>query len=122
MRALVTGGAGFIGSHLVDLLLARGASVRVLDNLLPQAHPTGRPVFVPADAELVVGDLRDKATVAKALEGIDTVFHLGGIVGNGQSMMDVRRYADINVVGTATLLEAMLDERDQFSRDRKSVV
>ena len=115
-RALVTGGAGFIGSHLVDALLAAGDHVRVLDNLLPQAHPSGRPRFVAPGAELVVGDLRDHDVVAAALVGVDTVFHLGGIVGNGQSMTDVRRYADINVVGTATLLETMIAKRDQFAR------
>jgi dTDP-L-rhamnose 4-epimerase len=116
MRALVTGGAGFIGSHLVDALLARGARVRVLDNLLPQAHPTGRPRFVPADAELMVADLRDRDAVDSALEGIDTVFHLGGIVGNGQSMVQVRRYTDVNIVGTATLLEALVARRAQIER------
>lgn len=116
MRCLVTGGAGFIGSHLVDALLARGRSVRVLDNLLSQAHPTGRPRFVPDDAELIVGDLRDRDAVDRALEGVDTVFHLGGIVGNGQSMHDVRRYMDINVVGTAVLLEGLIARRTLIRR------
>jgi dTDP-L-rhamnose 4-epimerase len=116
MRTLVTGGAGFIGSHVVDALVGRGHRVRVLDNLLPQAHSTGRPRFVHADAELVVGDLRDRDAVDRSLEGVDTVFHLGGIVGNGQSMHDVRRYADINVVGTATLVEAVVARRASIRR------
>jgi dTDP-L-rhamnose 4-epimerase len=116
MHALVTGGAGFIGSHLVDGLLVRGHRVRVLDNLLPQAHPTGRPRFVSEDAELVVGDLRDRDVVDRALEGVDTVFHLGGIVGNGQSMVEIQRYADVNVRGTATLLEAMIARRASIRR------
>jgi dTDP-L-rhamnose 4-epimerase len=116
VHALVTGGAGFIGSHLVDQLLARGARVRVLDNLLPQAHPTGRAQFLSTDAELVVGDLRDRARVDGALEGIDTVFHLGGIVGNGQSMVQLREYADANTVGTATLLEAIVARRADLRR------
>jgi len=94
VRALVTGGAGFIGSHLVDRLLSSGARVRVLDNLLAQAHPSGRAEHLSRDAELVVGDVRDRAKVDAALEGIDTVFHLGGIVGNGQSMVQLREYAD----------------------------
>src|SRR5258708_21831187 len=111
MRALVTGGAGFIGSHLADALLAEGAAVRVLDDLLPQAHPTGVARFVAKEAELVVGDLRDRAAVDRALEGVDTVFHLGGIVGNGQSMIELRAYADVNVLGTATLLEAIVARR-----------
>jgi dTDP-L-rhamnose 4-epimerase len=116
MNALVTGGAGFIGSHLVDALLERGGRVRVLDNLLPQAHPSGKARFLSPDAELVVGDLRDRSTVDRVLEGVDTVFHLGGIVGNGQSMVELRLYTDINVVGTATLLEAMVARRAQIRR------
>jgi dTDP-L-rhamnose 4-epimerase len=115
-RVLVTGGAGFIGSHLVDALLARGDAVRVLDSLLAQAHPTGTPRFLSPDAELVVGDLRDRAAVDGALDGVSLVFHQGGMVGNGQSMYDVRRYIDVNAVGTATLLEAMLARRAQFRR------
>jgi len=116
MHALVTGGAGFIGSHLVDTLLARGDRVRVLDNLLPQAHPTGEARFLSKEAELVVGDLRDRAACDRALESVDTVFHLGGIVGNGQSMYELRLYTDVNVVGTATLLEAMIARKAQFRR------
>jgi dTDP-L-rhamnose 4-epimerase len=115
-RVLVTGGAGFIGSHLVDALLVRGDEVRVLDNLLPQAHPTGRARFLAKEAELRVGDLRDRAAVDRALDGVDTVFHVGGLVGNGQSMVQIREYTDANSVGTATLLEAMVARRAQFRR------
>jgi dTDP-L-rhamnose 4-epimerase len=115
-RVLVTGGAGFIGSHLVDALLQHGYDVRVLDNLLDQAHPTGTARFLARDAELLVGDLRDRAIVDQALDGVRTVFHLGGMVGNGQSMYDIRRYVEVNAVGTATLLEAMLARRAQFGR------
>lgn len=115
-HVLVTGGAGFIGSHLVDALLARGDRVRVLDDLLAQAHPTGRARFLAAEAELVVGDLRDAGTVARCLDGIDVVFHLGGIVGNGQSMVEIRRYVDVNAVGTATLLEEIVRRRDRVRR------
>ncbi len=116
MQALVTGGAGFIGSHVVDRLLAEGARVRVLDNLLAQAHPSGEPRNLAPEAELHQGDLRDPSAVARALEGIDTVFHLGGIVGNGQSMVEVRLYSDINVVGTAVLLEGVIAQRAQVRR------
>jgi dTDP-L-rhamnose 4-epimerase len=115
-RALVTGGAGFIGAHLVDHLVASGTSVRVLDDLTPQAHPTGTARFLHADAELLVGDLRDRAAVDRALEGVDVVFHLGGMVGGGQSMVEVRRYVDVNAVGTATLLEAIAARRDRVTR------
>ena len=115
-RVLVTGGAGFIGSHLVDALLARGDEVRVLDNLLPQAHPTGKARFLAREAELCIGDLRDRAAVDRALDGVSSVFHLGGLVGNGQSMIQLRDYIDANCVGTATLLEAMVARRTQFAR------
>jgi dTDP-L-rhamnose 4-epimerase len=115
-RVLVTGGAGFIGSHLVDALLARGERVRVLDNLDPLAHAEGRPPHLGKQAELVLGDLRDRATVDNALEGVDRVFHLGGVVGNGESMVNVRRAVDHNAGGTATLLEATIERRDRIRR------
>ena len=88
MKTLVTGGAGFVGSHLCDALLRAGHRVRVLDDLLPQAHPTGAAVFLAKEAELHVGDLRDRAAVDRALDDVDLVFHLGGMVGNGQSMFN----------------------------------
>ena len=114
---LVTGGAGFIGSHLVDGLLADGERVRVLDNLDPLAHPSGQPpAHLPADAELVVGDLRDRDAVDAAIEGVDRVFHLGGVVGNGESMVHVRKAVDVNSGGTATLLEAAIARRDSVRR------
>jgi dTDP-L-rhamnose 4-epimerase len=115
-RVLVTGGAGFIGSHLVDALLARGHRVRVLDNLVAQAHPTGRARHLSSEAELVHEDLRERAAVDRALDGISTVFHLGGMVGNGQSMVELRLYTDANVVGTATLLEGLLARRGDIRR------
>ena len=114
---LVTGGAGFIGSHLVDALLERGERVRVLDNLDPLAHPDGGvPDHLSPEAELVRGDLADAEAVRRALEGVDRVFHLGGAVGNGESMMNVRRAVDANSAGTATLLEAVLARRDRVRR------
>jgi dTDP-L-rhamnose 4-epimerase len=115
-RVLVTGGAGFIGSHLVDALLERGERVRVLDNLDPLAHPSGRPEHLHREAELVAGDLRDVRTVERALEGVDRVYHLGGVVGNGESMVNVRRAVDHNAGGTATLLEAVVARRDRIRR------
>jgi dTDP-L-rhamnose 4-epimerase len=113
---LVTGGAGFIGSHLVDALLERGNRVRVLDNLLEQAHPTGTARFLSKHAELMVGDLRDRGSVDRALSGVSLVFHLGAIVGNGQSLIEIRDYVDINAVGTATLLEALAARRGEIRR------
>jgi dTDP-L-rhamnose 4-epimerase len=113
---LVTGGAGFVGCHLVDALLAAGERVRVLDNLDPLAHPGGRPAHLDPGAELVVGDLRDERAVERALEGVDRVWHLGGVVGNGESMVNVRRAVDHNAGGTATLLEAVVARRDSIRR------
>lgn len=112
---LVTGGAGFIGSHLVDALLARGARVRVLDCFDVLAHPDGERAL-PPDAELLRGDLRDPAAVDRALEGVAEVLHLGGAVGNGESMLNVRRAVEANVTGTATLLEGVLARRDAVRR------
>jgi dTDP-L-rhamnose 4-epimerase len=113
---LVTGGAGFIGSHLVDALLERGDRVRVLDNLDPLAHESGAPAHLSSEAELQLGDLRDPAAVARALIAVDRVFHLGGVVGNGESMINVRRAVDANSAGTASLLEALLAHRDRIRR------
>ncbi|MGI9082038.1 MAG: NAD-dependent epimerase/dehydratase family protein [Thermoleophilaceae bacterium] len=114
---LVTGGAGFVGSHLVDALLGAGESVRVLDNLDPLAHRGGAPPpYLDPEAELIVGDLRDRAAVDRALEGVDRVFHLGGVVGNGESMVNVRRAVDANCGGTATLMEAVIERREQIRR------
>lgn len=115
-RVLVTGGAGFIGSHLVDALLARGDRVRVLDDLLAQAHPDGTARFLSPDAELIVADVRDRAAVASALQDVEVVYHQGGMVGNGQSMVEIRRYVDVNAVGTATLLEEIVARRDRIRR------
>src|SRR3954462_10135585 len=95
---MITGGAGFIGSHLADELLSDGHAVRAYDNLSPQVHGPGarRPDYLAADVELVVGDVRDPDGVRAALDGVDVVFHLAAIVGVGQSMYEVTRYADVN--------------------------
>ena len=107
---LITGGAGFIGSHLADRLLQKGHRVRALDNLTPQVHgDTGRPEYLAADVELVVGDVRDSAAVRRALDGIDSVVHLAARVGVGQSMYEIANYTSENSAGTAVLLEALLD-------------
>jgi dTDP-L-rhamnose 4-epimerase len=108
---LITGGAGFIGSHLADELLARGYRVRALDNLLPQVHGTSgeRPAYLKPDVDLVVGDVRDPAAVRRALDGVDAVYHFAAMVGVGQSMYEVARYTDVNNLGTAVLLEALIE-------------
>ena len=108
LNILVTGGAGFIGSHLVDALIERGHHVRILDSLVPQVHENGRPEHVHSNAEFVVGDVCDTRVVNGALEGIDAVFHEAAEVGVGQSMYEVDRYVRANDLGTAVLLENAL--------------
>jgi dTDP-L-rhamnose 4-epimerase len=108
---LITGGAGFIGSHLCDELIEKGYTVRVLDSLIAQVHGADaiRPEYLNPDAELIVGDVRDKATVLRALKGIDAVYHFAARVGVGQSMYEVNEYTDVNNRGTAVLLEALIE-------------
>ena len=109
-RILVTGGAGFIGSHLADLLLERGHRVRILDSLLPQVHGEAqrRPAYLAPEVELVRGDVRDPLAVRRALEGgVDAVVHLAAAVGVGQSMYQIAEYTAVNELGTAVLLEAL---------------
>lgn len=110
-HVLITGGAGFIGAHLAGRLLADGHEVRVLDSLLAQVHGEGgcRPAYLPEQAELVVGDVRDAAAVGRALRGIDRVVHLTARVGVGQSMYEIVDYTSVNAVGTGVLLQELLD-------------
>ncbi len=110
-RVLVTGGAGFIGSHVAHGLLERGYHVRALDNLTPQVHTDGRrPGYLDDDVELVVGDVRDERAVRRALIDVDSVIHLAARVGVGQSMYEIGEYVSVNSYGTAVLLQAMLDQ------------
>lgn len=109
-RVLITGGAGFIGSHLSRLLLQIGYDVRALDRLDPQVHPLRqRPSYLDEEVELIEGDVRDPAMVARALDGVEKVVHLAARVGVGQSMYEIADYCSVNTVGTAVLLEAMMD-------------
>ena len=110
-RVLVTGGAGFVGTHLVDALLARGDRVRVLDNLDPQVHGPARrkPGWLSDDAELVLGDVRDPDAVARAVRGVEVIYHLAAAVGVGQSMYRIAEYTATNTLGTANLLQAQRD-------------
>ncbi len=110
-RILITGGAGFVGSYLVDALLQRGMDVRVYDSLCAQVHPTGIPDYLARDIELVRGDMRDIESLREALRGIDVVYHLAAAVGVGQSMYEISHYMGVNTQGTANLLQVLLDRK-----------
>jgi dTDP-L-rhamnose 4-epimerase len=110
-RILITGGAGFIGSHLADELLDHGYHVRVFDCLTSQVHGTTRaqPNYLDSEVEFVIGDTRDRTSIRKALEGIDAVFHFAAMVGVGQSMYQVAEYTAVNNQGTANLLQELIE-------------
>jgi dTDP-L-rhamnose 4-epimerase len=103
-HALVTGGAGLIGSHIVDLLVREGWTVRVLDNLEAQTHKRGQPPWIKADAEFIHGDMRDRDTIAAALDKIDIVFHEAAY---GGYMPEITKYVHVNSLGTAQMLEVI---------------
>jgi dTDP-L-rhamnose 4-epimerase len=107
MRVLVTGGCGFIGRAVVDALLAAGHDVRVVDTLLPEAHPAGKPPPLPDGVEFVRGDLRDVSTVERVLRGVELVSHQAAVVGRGREILDARHHVGCNDLATATLLAAM---------------
>ena len=118
---LVTGGAGFVGSFLVDELIARGYTVRVFDCLEAQVHGTeGRqPPYLNPDADFIRGDVRDREALKKALRGVDVTFHLAAKVGVGQSMYEISEYAEVNTLGGANLLDILAKENH---RVRKVIV
>jgi dTDP-L-rhamnose 4-epimerase len=108
MKILITGGAGFIGSHLVDRLVAAKHEVRILDNMDEQVHSTALwPTYANYKADMRYGDVRDREFVHAVLEGVDVVYHLAAKVGVGQSMYQMAEYVDVNTRGTAVLLEAL---------------
>jgi len=109
-KILVTGGAGFIGSHVTELLLEQGNSVRVYDSLVEQVHRGAGPQYLPDDVEFVRGDVRDRDAFAKALVGVDRVVHLAAEVGVGQSMYEISRYVDANTSGTGVLLDILAND------------
>ena len=115
-KILITGGAGFVGSHLSDALVSAGHDVRVFDNLAPQVHGGRVPAYLARDVELVVGDMRDSVAVHKAIDGVDVIFHLAAAVGVGQSMYQIADYIEANTQGTANLLQAILDRKAHVER------
>ena len=115
-RALVTGGAGLIGSHVTDLLVREGWKVRVLDNLEPNTHKRGKPAWINPNAEFVEGDLRDRDTITAALDKIDIVFHQAAY---GGYMPEIAKFVHVNSLGTAQMLEVI---REKHLPIRKIVV
>jgi dTDP-L-rhamnose 4-epimerase len=115
-RALVTGGAGLIGSHVTDLLVSSGWQVRVLDNIEPNTHRRGRPDWINDRAEFIQGDMRDRETITAALENIDVVFHQAAY---GGYMPEIAKYVQVNSYGTALMLEVI---RERNLPVRKIVV
>jgi len=113
---LITGGAGFVGSHLADGLLREGHSVRVLDNLTPQVHGRKLPTYLSPEVEIIYGDVRDRSAVQQAIAGVDVIYHFAATVGVGQSMYEIQRYMDVNTLGTAQLLQVLLDTKERVEK------
>ncbi|RII29159.1 MAG: NAD-dependent dehydratase [Geobacter sp.] len=117
-RILITGGAGFIGSHTADALLAKGFQVRVLDCLDQQIHgiERKRPAYLDPRVELFIGDVRLRGDVIRALDGIDAVYHFAAQTGVGQSMYDIHSYCDVNISGTAMLLDVLANTEHRVGK------
>ncbi len=122
MLVLVTGGAGFIGSHTVDLLIEKGYKVRVLDNLEPQVHGNAPPKYINKDAEYVFGDVTKKEDLLKSLRGVDAVMHLAAMVGVGQSMYQPTRYLTVNSIGTSNFYEILINKPEIRNNIQKIIV
>lgn len=117
MNILVTGGAGFIGSFLVDKLVSLGHEVIIYDNLEPQVHQGRKPKYLNKEAEFIKADICDKEKLDKALRSVDIVFHEAAMVGVGQSMYEVIKYTRVNELGTATLLDLIVNKhRDHIKK------
>ena len=109
-RILITGGAGFVGSHTADALVSAGHEVKIFDNLTSQVHH-GSVSYMPAGAEFILGDVRDLKKLSAAVADAEVIFHLAAAVGVGQSMYQISEYTSTNNLGTANLLQAILDTR-----------
>lgn len=115
-RILVTGGCGFIGSHIVDRLVDDGNYVRILDSMELQVHNGKKPRYLNSNAELMEGDVRDLDSLKNAIKDIDVIFHDAAAVGVGQSMYEIRKYVDVNTYGTAKLLEILVNEEHDVKK------
>jgi dTDP-L-rhamnose 4-epimerase len=122
MKVLVTGGAGFIGSHTVDLLIDKGFDVVILDNLEPQVHANKKPDYLNPKAKFVLGDITNLDTWKSVLKDVDAIMHLAAMVGVGQSMYQPVRYLNVNTIGTAKLYETLLAKPELRKRIQKIIV
>lgn len=121
-KVIVTGGAGFVGSHLVDKLVEQGHDVTIFDNLEDQVHGGTRPDYLNKNAQFVQGDVRDRDTLLQAIRGKEVIFHQAAAVGVGQSMYEIRKYADYNSTGGANLLDLVINESPVRDTVEKMVV
>ncbi len=115
-QVLVTGGAGFIGSHLVDLLVKKNFNVRILDNLEFQVHQGRKPDYLNRKAEFFRADIKNRGQLQKAVKDCETVFHLAARVGVGQSQYQIRRYVETNIGGTANLFDILVNEKHKVTK------
>ncbi len=115
-KILVTGGAGFIGSFIVDKLVELGHEVRIFDNLEPQVHQGKIPDYLNKKAEFVKGDIGDYGALKKAMQDVDVIFHKAAMVGVGQSMYQIRRYMEVNTLGTANLLDILVNSKHNVKK------
>ena len=111
MKVLVTGGAGFIGSHTVDLLLQKGYEVRVLDLLQGRVHPYGKPKYISKEVEFIQGDVSDKDTMSNALQGVEGVFHLAAYQ---DYMKDFSNFIKANTFSTALIFELIVEKKIKY--------
>ncbi len=116
MKILVTGGAGFVGSHLVDRLVQKGHKVRVFDSLEEQVHQGKKPDYLNPGAEYIIADVRNRDIFRKALIDCDIVFHQAAVVGVSQSMYKISHYIDSNTLGTANLLDILVNEKNKVKK------
>ncbi|RKY30480.1 MAG: nucleoside-diphosphate-sugar epimerase [Candidatus Omnitrophota bacterium] len=116
MKILVTGGAGFIGSHLVDALVRKGHKVIIFDNLEKQVHPDGIPDYLNLKATFIKGDVRNRRKLKEVVKDVDIIFHLAACVGVGQSQYQIAKYIDTNIKGTANLLDILVNETHKVKK------
>jgi dTDP-L-rhamnose 4-epimerase len=115
-KVLVTGGAGFIGSHLVDELVKRNYEVIVIDSIDKQVHPEGIPEYINLKARYIFEDIRKKKTLEEIVKEVDYIFHFAAKVGVGQSQYQIREYVDVNVIGTANLLDILVNKKNNVKK------